>query len=68
MAQVTIRTTLIAAYGANRIAWGSNIPATDGSLAEILGKAQQALSFASPEDCEWIFGKTALTLNPSLSD
>jgi predicted TIM-barrel fold metal-dependent hydrolase len=59
---------LIAAYGANRIAWGSNFPATEGTLAQILGKAQQALSFASASDREWIFGKTALALYPSLKD
>jgi L-fuconolactonase len=57
---------LIAAYGAQRIAWGSNFPATEGTLAQILGKAQQALSFASASDREWIFGGTALTLYPSL--
>ena len=57
---------LIKAYGANRIAWGSNFPATEGTLKEILGKAQQALRFASAADREWIFGKTALTLYPSL--
>ena len=59
---------LIKAYGANRIAWGSNFPATEGTLKEILGKAQQALSFAGAADREWIFGKTALTLYPSLKD
>ena len=59
---------LIKAYGANRIAWGSNFPATEGTLAEILGKAQAALAFASASDREWIFGKTALELYPSLRD
>ena len=44
---------LIKAYGANRIAWGSNFPATEGTLKEILGKAQQALNFASAADREW---------------
>jgi L-fuconolactonase len=57
---------LIKAYGANRIAWGSNFPATEGTLKEILGKAQQALNFASAADREWVFGKTALELYPSL--
>jgi predicted TIM-barrel fold metal-dependent hydrolase len=57
---------LIKAYGAHRIAWGSNFPATEGTLQEILGKAQQAMSFASASDREWIFGKTALELYPSL--
>ena len=59
---------LIKAYGANRIAWGSNFPATEGTLKEILGKAQQALSSVGAADREWIFGKTALTLYPSLKD
>jgi predicted TIM-barrel fold metal-dependent hydrolase len=59
---------LISAFGASRIAWGSNFPATEGTLAEILGKARQALRFASAADREWIFGGTALTLYPSLKD
>jgi L-fuconolactonase len=59
---------LIKTYGANRIAWGSNFPATAGPLKNILGKAQQAFSFASAADREWIFGKTALELYPSLKD
>jgi predicted TIM-barrel fold metal-dependent hydrolase len=59
---------LISAFGASRIAWGSNFPATEGTLAEILGKAQQALRLASAADREWIFGGTALTLYPSLKD
>jgi predicted TIM-barrel fold metal-dependent hydrolase len=57
---------LIETYGAHRIAWGSNFPATAGPLKDILGKAQQALSFASAADREWIFGKTALELYPRL--
>jgi predicted TIM-barrel fold metal-dependent hydrolase len=57
---------LIKAFGADHIAWGSNFPATAGTLADILHKAQQALAFASPADRDWIFGKTALELYPSL--
>jgi len=57
---------LIKVYGANRIAWGSNFPATEGTLKEILGKAQEAFGFASTADREWIFGKTALELYPTL--
>ena len=59
---------LIKVYGANRVAWGSNFPATAGTLKDIFGKAQQALSFASVPDREWIFGGTALTLYRSLKD
>src|SRR5712692_248764 len=60
--------TLIAAYGADRIAWGSNFPATDDTLSGILGKAQAALAFASVDERGWIFGKTAQRLYPSLAD
>jgi predicted TIM-barrel fold metal-dependent hydrolase len=59
---------LIEAFGANRIAWGSNFPATEGTLSEILQKAQQVLSFASAADREAIFGGTALRLYPKLKD
>jgi L-fuconolactonase len=59
---------LIAAYGADRIAWGSNFPATDDTLSGILGKAQAALAFASADERDWIFGKTAQRLYPSLAD
>jgi predicted TIM-barrel fold metal-dependent hydrolase len=59
---------LIDTFGANRIAWGSNFPATDDTLAGILGKAQSALSFASADERAWIFGKTAQALYPKLAD
>src|SRR5690348_11462027 len=35
--------TLIDRFGADRIAWGSNFPATNDTLSGILGKAQAAL-------------------------
>ena len=55
-------------FGASRIAWGSNFPATAGTLTEILGKARAALTSLSAQDREWIFGKTAQTLYPKLGD
>jgi predicted TIM-barrel fold metal-dependent hydrolase len=58
----------IKAFGASRIAWGSNFPATAGPLSEILKKAQAAFAFANPGDREWIFGKTAQVLYPKLAD
>ena len=57
---------VIDAFGASRIAWGSNFPNSKGTLPELLGAARQALSFAKPSDQDWIFGKTALTLYPAL--
>ena len=59
---------VIKAFGASRIAWGSNFPATAGPLSEILKKAQAAFAFASEAERDWIFGKTAQVLYPSLAD
>ena len=58
---------VIGTFGAERIAWGSNFPNSPGTLAEILGAARKAFSFASDADQEWIFGKTAQTLYPTLA-
>jgi predicted TIM-barrel fold metal-dependent hydrolase len=57
---------VIETFGASRIAWGSNFPNSEGSLAEILAAARQAFSFAKPADRDWIFGKTAQALYPVL--
>ena len=59
---------VIEIFGASRIAWGSNFPNSVGTLSEILGAARRAFSFARDSDQEWIFGKTAKTLYPSLAD
>jgi predicted TIM-barrel fold metal-dependent hydrolase len=59
---------LIATFGADRIAWGSNFPNSPGTLKEILTAAQTAFAFASRADQDWIFGNTAQTLYPSLAD
>jgi predicted TIM-barrel fold metal-dependent hydrolase len=58
---------MIDTFGASRIAWGSNFPNSVGTLSEILGAAKNAFSFAKDADQEWIFGKTALTLYPTLA-
>jgi predicted TIM-barrel fold metal-dependent hydrolase len=58
---------VIDTFGASRIAWGSNFPNSVGTLAEILGAARKAFSFASDSDQDWIFGKTAQTLYPALA-
>ena len=59
---------LIATFGANRMAWGSNFPATNDSLSGILRKAQAAFAFAGADDRGWIFGRTAQALYPKLAD
>ena len=58
---------LIDAFGASRIGWGSNFPNSVGTLSEILVAARAAFSFAKESDQDWIFGKTAQILYPSLA-
>jgi L-fuconolactonase len=58
---------LVSKFGASRIAWGSNYPASEGTLLELLQVSQAALSVVSAEDRNWIFAKTALTLYPVLA-
>jgi predicted TIM-barrel fold metal-dependent hydrolase len=59
---------MIDSFGADRIAWGSNFPNSPGAMKEILTAAQKAFSFAKPSDQDWIFGKTAQVLYPTLKD
>ena len=58
---------LVSKFGASRIAWGSNYPASDGTLAELLKACQSALSVLPADDRDWIFYKTALALYPALA-
>ena len=58
---------LVDQFGAKRIMWGSNYPATyDRSLKDQLFLAREELSFLSDEDQRWMFGETALLLWPEL--
>ncbi len=59
---------LVAAFGASRIAWGSDFPAARGTLPEILAEAKAALAVLPPADQEWIFHRTAATLYPALAE
>lgn len=59
---------LIATFGAERLAWGSNFPTTPGTLAEIKATARKRLATLSERDREWIFARTAQTLYPRLED
>jgi predicted TIM-barrel fold metal-dependent hydrolase len=58
---------LVAEFGASRIAWGSNFPASERSLPSLVALAQDALGFLSDLDREWIFSRTAMTLYPALA-
>jgi L-fuconolactonase len=57
---------LITDFGANRIAWGSNYPASEKPLPELVELAKDTLGFLPLRDREWIFSGTAQTLYPSL--
>ncbi|MEV0912256.1 amidohydrolase family protein [Streptomyces hokutonensis] len=60
-------TDLVAAYGVGRIAWGSNFPAAEGTLSDILDEARGALSCLSDDGLRSVFGGTALAFYPSLA-
>lgn len=58
---------VVATFGAQRLSWGSNFPTSPGALSEILTTARQGLASLSASDQEWIFGKTAQKLYPTLA-
>jgi predicted TIM-barrel fold metal-dependent hydrolase len=58
---------LVEAFGADRMAWGSNFPTSPGSVAEILATAQECLVSLSEADRAWVFGGTAKKLYPALA-
>ena len=57
---------LVADFGATRLAWGSNFPAAEGSLKELLDLADDCVGFLPASDREWIFSRTAQILYPAL--
>lgn len=63
----TLFPKLVAVFGADRLAWGSNYPTSPGTLGEILGTARERLSCLSDEDQSWVFARTAERLYPSLA-
>ena len=64
----TFFSRLVQEFGASRIAWGSNYPASEGSLPEFVTAAKQALAALPQSDQEWIFHRTAQALYPALAD
>ena len=58
---------VVQAFGAQRMAWGSNFPTSPGTLVEILATAQAGLASLGEDDRAWIFGKTAQRLYPALA-
>ena len=58
---------LVEEFGSNRLAWGSNFPASEGKLKDNLAVAQHCLACLTAEDRSWIFAKTAQRLYPALA-
>ena len=58
---------LVAAFGANRIAWGSNFPAHAGPLERLTDEAKHALACLSDAERASIFAGTARRLYPILN-
>ncbi|MFD5628419.1 amidohydrolase family protein [Streptomyces sp. NPDC127072] len=57
---------VVEAFGAGRIAWGSNLPAAEQSLPELLGLAREVLAGLPERDQREIFAGTARRLYPGL--
>jgi L-fuconolactonase len=64
----TLIPKLVSVFGADRIAWGSNYPASPGSMNDIVEASKVALRALSDADRSWIFAKTAQQLYPVLQD
>lgn len=58
---------LIAAFGARRLMWGSNYPATyDRPYRDMADLARTTFAFLSDEERGWLLGESALALWPEL--
>jgi len=55
-------------FGADRIAWGSNFPAAEDSLADIVKALEEYIAFLPARDQHWIKAGTAQKLYPQLAD
>jgi L-fuconolactonase len=64
--QASFCRTLVDRFGAQRIAWGSNFPASSGSLLELLQEALVATETLTATERTAIFGGTARALYPAL--
>jgi L-fuconolactonase len=66
--QASFCRALVDHFGAQRIAWGSNFPASEGSLAQLVQDALEATSSLSSEEQRWIYAGTARAIYPALEN
>lgn len=65
--QAAFAARMVEAFGAKRIAWGSNFPASAGTLSDLLDEALEATATLSGTDRAWIFADTAKAIYPELA-
>ena len=65
--QAAFSKAVVSAFGANRIAWGSNFPASAGGLTKHLQEALEATASLTLEEQRWIYSGTAQALYPDLN-
>jgi predicted TIM-barrel fold metal-dependent hydrolase len=58
---------LVSTFGAGRVAWGSNYPAAERPLPELVARALDAFAPLAAADREHIMNGTALKLYPALA-
>ena len=58
---------LLGEFGSTRIAWGSNYPAVEGELPDLVAKATSTAAILPQDDQENIFWRTAASLYPALA-
>lgn len=59
---------VLESFGADRVAWGSNFPAAEGALADLLAEARAALAGLGETDRAAIFSGTIAALYPALRE
>lgn len=59
---------LVAVFGADHLAFGSNYPASAGSLTELVAQGNKCFESLGDEDRAWIWGRTAKVLYPMLAN
>ena len=64
----TFVTQVTKVFGADRILWGSNFPAAEGALPELLAEAKAGVAGLTVVDQETIFAGAARRLYPQLAD
>jgi len=58
---------LISHFGSDRIAWGSNYPANEGTLSSLVSLLEEATAGLGDADTENVYSGTALRLYPKLA-